>query len=141
MIGTLVRMAGKKAVHKAVATQTAKRGHDFKLGFTLFRDRRVPLATKLMAIGVGIGGIALLDAIEIPAELMVTLALPLLGIPLAALDGIENVAGPVLMASFALTFLAPKETVDLIRQEQAAKNGLVIDVQPEEPTKNRVFAR
>ncbi len=132
MLGKLALFAGKRLVHKTVAKETQNRGHDLKLGFALFRDKRVPVSSKLVAIALGIAGIVALDVLEIPAEALVALALPIIGIPLdMAVGGIENVVGPFLLSAFALTFVAPKEIVDQVRRERVGGEGLIIDVPQE----------
>ena len=62
------------------------------LGYALLRDRRVPIRTKLIALGIGAAG-----------DL--------------TLDGAEAVIGPVLIATLLLPHLAPADLVRQIRAE------------------------
>ncbi len=130
MWGLLLRVVGRRVVHKAVAHQAQRRGIDFKLGFALFRDKRVPFGAKLMAIVLGLAGMVLLNLVELPAEAFVAIFLPLLGIPFVGLfNGIENVIGPILLSGLFLTVTAPKPIIALLRRERYdAENG-VIDVE------------
>jgi hypothetical protein len=56
--------------------------------------------------------------------------LPILGaMGDVVVDGAELVAGPLLLASLLLPFLAPRETVERIRSERAAgAKSPVVDV-------------
>jgi hypothetical protein len=94
---------------------------DVKLGFALMRDRRVPLRSKLAALLLGIGITGLVEFLELPVEGILSLLLPILG---AAgdivVDGAEMIAGPLLLASLLLPFVAPRSLVDQIRSERAA---------------------
>jgi hypothetical protein len=128
MWGTLLRLVGRRVVHKAVAHQAQRQGIDFKLGFALFRDKRVPFGAKLMAIVLGLAGMVLLNIIELPVEALVAIFLPLL--PLVGLfNGVENVIGPVLLSALFLTVTAPKPVVALIRRERYDMEHGVIDVE------------
>ena len=130
MWGLLLRLVGRRVVHKAVAHQAQRQGIDFKLGFAMFRDKRVPFGAKLMAIVLGLAGMVLLNLVELPAEAFVAIALPILGIPFVGLfNGIENVIGPILLSALFVTVTAPKPVVALLRRERFdAENG-VIDVE------------
>jgi len=92
---------------------------DVGLGFALLRDRRVPVAKKGLALLLGGLAIAGLIALEAPVEMLIGLLLnaPGLGMDLLV-DGIEMLAGPVLIASLLLTHMAPKEIVEQVRGER-----------------------
>jgi hypothetical protein len=87
------------------------------LGYALLRDRRVPIRTKLIALGIGAAGVGAIELLQLPLEGVFAALLPLVG---AAgdltLDGAEAVIGPVLIATFLLPHLAP---ADLVRQVRA----------------------
>jgi hypothetical protein len=89
------------------------------LGYALLRDRRVPIRTKLIALGIGAAGVGAIELLQLPVEGIVAVLLPLLG---AAgdltLDGAEAVIGPVLIATFLLPHLAPADLVQQIRAEK-----------------------
>jgi hypothetical protein len=87
------------------------------LGYALLRDRRVPIRTKLIALGIGAAGVGAIELLQLPLEGVFAALLPLVG---AAgdltLDGAEAVIGPVLIATLLLPHLAP---TDLVRQVRA----------------------
>ena len=88
------------------------------LGYALLRDRRVPVRTKLVALGIGAAGVGAIELLQLPVEGVVAALLPLIG---AAgdlvLDGAEAVIGPVLIATLLLPHLAPADIVQQIRAE------------------------
>jgi hypothetical protein len=88
------------------------------LGYALLRDRRVPVRTKLIALGIGAAGVGAIELLQLPVEGVVAALLPLIG---AAgdlvLDGAEAVIGPVLIATLLLPHLAPADIVQQIRAE------------------------
>jgi len=51
---------------------------DLKFGYALLMDRRVPVYSKITAIGIGIAGIAILGFLELPVEEIIA-AIPVLG--------------------------------------------------------------
>jgi hypothetical protein len=107
---TVLKRVGGQVAAQAVSEQR-KPGNllDFKLGAALLRDRRVPAATKLFALGIGVGLTMLLEVFEMPLETLTAVILP--GIGLAAnfaMDGFEAVLCPLLFAALALPHLAPK---------------------------------
>jgi hypothetical protein len=87
------------------------------LGYALLRDRRVPIRTKLIALGIGAAGVGAIELLQLPLEGVFAALLPLVG---AAgdltLDGAEALIGPVLIATLLLPHLAP---TDLVRQVRA----------------------
>ena len=87
------------------------------LGYALLRDRRVPIRTKLIALGIGAAGVGAIELLQLPLEGVFAALLPLVG---AAgdltLDGAEAVIGPILIATLLLPHLAP---ADLVRQVRA----------------------
>jgi hypothetical protein len=106
---------------------------DVKLGFALMRDRRVPWRSKLAAILMGLLITGVVEGLEIPIEGVLSMLLPLLG---AAgdmvLDGVEMIAGPILISAALLPFMAPRDVVAKVRSERAAAPGAakspIIDV-------------
>ena len=92
---------------------------DFKLGVSLFRDRRVAVPYKMAALAIGFIGVILLNAVELPVETLLAMAVPVLGLGFDfALNGLEWIAGPLLMAAFALPHIAPKPLVQTVREER-----------------------
>jgi hypothetical protein len=88
------------------------------LGYALLRDRRVPIRTKLIALGIGAAGVGAFELLQLPVEGVVAALLPLIGAAGdLALDGAEAVIGPVLIATLLLPHLAPADLVQQIRAE------------------------
>lgn len=88
------------------------------LGYALLRDRRVPVRTKLIALGLGAAGIGAIELLQLPIEGLVAALLPFVGAAGdLALDGAEAVLGPVLIAILVLPYLAPPDLVRQIRAE------------------------
>jgi hypothetical protein len=88
------------------------------LGYALLRDRRVPIRTKLIALGIGAAGVGAFELLQLPVEGVVAALLPLIGAAGdLALDGAEAVLGPVLIATLLLPHLAPADLVQQIRAE------------------------
>ena len=87
------------------------------LGYALLRDRRVPIRTKLIALGLGAAGVGAIELLQLPLEGVFAALLPFVG---AAgdltLDGAEAVIGPILIATLLLPHLVP---ADLVRQVRA----------------------
>lgn len=99
---------------------------DAKLGWTLLRDKRVPMGKKALALALGAGATAALLAAELPLNALVALILPGIGFGLdAIMDSAEVVVGPVLFASLVLPHLAPKNVVQQIRAERYGTPVLV----------------
>ncbi len=123
MLNIIWKTVGERALHKAVANGAHNNPLDVKFGAALLRDRRVPVKSKLLAFGVGIGLLALLMVFELPIEAIVTLLAPLL-MPLDfLLDGAELVALPLLFMALSLAYVAPRAIVDQIRAERGLSRG------------------
>ena len=76
------------------------------LGYRLLRDHRVPIRTKLMALGIGAACIGALELLQLP--LVLAGILPVIGITGdIAFDGAEAVVGPVIIATMLLPYLVP----------------------------------
>ena len=133
MWNLLLRLFGKRVVHRAVASHARGGGLlDVRLGWALFRDRRIPLGGKLLALILGGALTALLVSMEIPLEGLLTLLLPFLALPDFVVDGRETVLGPFVLAALLLPFLAPRPLVDQIRDERAGiLPGTFIDHGPQ----------
>jgi hypothetical protein len=88
------------------------------LGYALLRDRRVPIRTKLIALGIGAAGVGAIELLQLPLEGVFAALLPLVG---AAgdltLDGAEAVIGPILIATLVLPHLVPGDLVRQVRGE------------------------
>ena len=60
------------------------------LGYALLRDRRVPIRTKLIALGIGAAGVGAFELLQLPVEGVVAALVPLIGAAGdLALDGAE----------------------------------------------------
>ena len=92
---------------------------DFRLGVALFRDRRVPVPHKMMALALGVIILVSLNAMELPLDTLVAFLLPVIGAGIdLAFNGIENIIGPLLLAALLLPHVAPKALVERIRAER-----------------------
>lgn len=120
MIRHIASFLGRRLLGRAVASsvQGASGGAlDFKLGLRLLRDSRVPLKSKIGGLGLGLGAVFILEILELPLQTALML-LPFVGIAAdLALDGVELLAGPIIVASLVLPYLAPREIVEQIRAE------------------------
>ncbi len=102
--------------HRVLGQSGVGRALDWKLGLRLLRDRRVASATKMLSLGIGVGALIVLEALELPLQSALALLIPVLGLAADfALDGIELLAVPFFVATLALPFLAPRELVDEVR--------------------------
>ena len=121
MIRQLATFLGRHLLRKAMsggATQIAGSALDPKFGLKLLRDARVPTKSKMMAFALGLGAVFVLEILELPLQLALTFLLPIVGLAADfALDGVELLAGPILVATLTLPFLAPREIVEQIRAE------------------------
>lgn len=122
-MGFILRLLGHKVAHK-VAHQTLSRHvgkHgllDCGTGFALFKDRSVPVSSKVLALGIGIACTVLLIAVEAPIEFLVGLLLPFVGVAADMLiDGVEFFVLPLLIACIVLPRIAPKMVVEDVRAE------------------------
>jgi len=117
----LLRLLGHRAARGALVQHTASGGAlDIHLGIALLRDRRVPIATKLLALALGVAGMSLLIALELPIEAFLAILLP--GVGLVAgfvLDGMEGIIGPFVLAALIMRRIAPAPIVATIIQERA----------------------
>jgi hypothetical protein len=88
------------------------------LGYALLCDRRVPIRTKLIALGIGAAAVGTIELLQLPIEGVVAMLLPFIGAAGdLALDGAEAVIGPVLIATLLLPYLASPDLVRQIRTE------------------------
>lgn len=121
MIRQIASFLGRQLLRRAVATgaQQASGGAiDPKFGFRLLRDSRVPIKTKMLALGLGLCAVFVLEILELPLQAVLMLLLPLVGLAADfAIDGVEMLAGPLLVASLTLPWLAPRDVVEEIRAE------------------------
>lgn len=102
--------------HRIASQSGVGRVLDWKLGLRLLRERRVAPSTKLLSLGLGIGALVLLNALEFPAASALALLVPVLGFAGdLALEGVELLAVPFFVATLALPHLAPRELVEQVR--------------------------
>ena len=59
---------------------TRPKAMNIRLGYRLLRDHRVPIRTKLMALGIGAACIGALELLQLPLEAVLAGILPLIGI-------------------------------------------------------------
>lgn len=113
MTRLLARSAARHAA-KHAAKHAHRRGWlNVRLGMALFRDRRVSVGTKLLALGLGLGLTMIAEALQLPLEGIFAALMPLVGIVLdVAIDGLELIALPMIFGSILLTHLAPRMIVD-----------------------------
>lgn len=91
---------------------------DMKLGIALFRDRRIPVAAKMLGLGAGIAAMMAWNVLELPVEALIAFFVPF-GLPVeVAWNGAETFAGSLLFATLFLPHLAPKPLVAEIRAER-----------------------
>ena len=137
MMNLAMRLFGKRALNKVVHNHIKEGGmFDIRLGYALLRDRRVALSTKLLALAIGAGLTGLLVSMEFSLEAVVAFLLPFVGLVLnVAVDGIEVLICPVLVAVLLLPMLAANPLVEQIRGE---RGGPVFDMEPmEAPARGR----
>jgi hypothetical protein len=97
---------------------------NMQLGYALLRDRRVPIRTKLIALGIGAAAIGAIEVLQLPVEGIFAVLLPFVGAAGdLALDGAEAIIGPVLIATLVLPHIAPADIVRQIQAERARGQG------------------
>lgn len=121
MIRQFATFLGRHLLRKAVAggaAEIAGSGLDPKFGLKLLRDSRVPAKAKITAFALGLGAVFVLEILELPIQTALWLLLPFVGAAADfAIDGVELLAGPLLVATLTLPFLAPRDLVEQIRAE------------------------
>jgi hypothetical protein len=91
---------------------------NMRLGYALLRDRRVPVRTKLIALGIGAASVGAIELLQLPVEGVVAALLPFIGAAGdLALDGAEAIVGPLLIATLILPHLASAQIVQQVRAE------------------------
>lgn len=117
----------------AVRHQTREGGpFDVKLGSALLKDARVPVQAKMLAMLLGVAAVFVIDALELPLELLFAAFLPVLGVGInIGVDGLEYVAGSLLIAAAVLPRLAPRPLMERIRSER--DGGIAIPVEARDP--------
>ena len=130
MIQSLLKMLGGQMLQRAVARGGLQKAFDWRLGVQLMRDNRVPARSKWLSIAAGLLALGVLEVVELPVQAALWAFLPLIGFAAdAAVDGIELLAVPFLVATIALPFLAPRDVVAQIRHQRAGadEHGRVYD--------------
>jgi hypothetical protein len=119
MLKLLLRLLGMRALKSAVAGGKRPPILDFGLGMKLFKDRRVPVGSKVLSLALGVIAIAVLNVLELPVEALIAAVLNLPGIGFdILLSGVEILAGPFLLGALFLMRLAPRQLVAQARQER-----------------------
>jgi hypothetical protein len=120
MFRQIASAVGRRFVRQAVSASAQKASGgaiDPKFGMRLLRDGRVPIKSKLAALALGLGAVFVLEILELPLQTLLFL-LPVVGIAADfAIDGVELLAGPLLVASLTLQWIAPRDIVEQIRAE------------------------
>ena len=117
MIQTILRMLGGQLLQRAVAKGGLQKAFDWRLGLQLMRNARVPVACKVQAGVLGLLALVALEVLELPIQAAMWAFLPLIGFAAdAAIDGVELLVVPFLIATISLPFLAPRDIVDGIRK-------------------------
>lgn len=131
------KLLGVRALKTAVAGGNRPPILDVKLGFTLLRDRRVPIATKLLALMLGVAAVFALSALELPVELLIAALLNVPGVGLDfVIEGLEIIAGPILFGSLFLLRLAPQAVVQQLRDERyGLASAAAPPVHPRQPAR------
>ena len=101
---------------RGVGEVVAPYRRDRWLGFALLRDSRVLLRTKLCALALGVAGMLVIQALEIPLELLSVV----FGSPVGIEDGVEALVLPIVLAAQLLPRLAPRAQVEQLRRERLA---------------------
>jgi hypothetical protein len=101
---------------RGVGEVVAPYRRDKWLGFALLRDPRVLLKTKLCALLLGAVGMLVIQALEIPLEVLSVV----FGSPVGIEDGVEALVWPIVLAAQLLPRLAPKAQVEQLRRERSA---------------------
>lgn len=123
MLQSILRMLGGQLLQRAVAQGGVQKAFDWRLGLHLMRDGRVPAKSKMQAILLGVLALIALEVLELPIQAALWAFLPLIGFAAdAAIDGIEFLAVPFLIATISLPFLAPRAIVDGIRQNRSGSH-------------------
>lgn len=126
-----VRQVGGPVAHLAARRYMGEgKPLDLRLGITLFKDKRVPVAAKMAALMLGTATMMLWNLLELPVEALIALLLPFIGFAFeVAWNGAETLNGAILFSGFILPHVAPKELVARVRSENAGP----IPVPVEEP--------
>lgn len=136
---SVLRLLGERVAHKTLAQNSHTGGFlDIKLGFAMLKDQRVPFRSKLVALGLGAGLIALLIGLEFPLEWFLVIVLPVVGLVASALtDAMEAVIGTLGAAALLLPHLAPKLLTQQYRNERA---GMIEEPIPMIPSVSSIIA-
>lgn len=123
MLQFILRMLGGQLLQRAATQGGVQKAFDWRLGLHLMRDGRVPSKSKMQAILLGVLALIALEVLELPIQAAMWAFLPLIGFAAdAAIDGIEFLAVPFLIATISLPFLAPRAIVDGIRQNRSGNH-------------------
>jgi hypothetical protein len=107
---------------------------NMSLGCALLGDRRVPVRTKLIALGIGAAGLGAIELLQLPVEGVVAALLPFIGAAGdLALDGAEAVIGPVLIATLPVALIS--RPPNLCNKSARQRNARPIYRTPASPQK------
>ncbi len=129
MRNQFLKTAGQQAAFGLARRQTRPGGpFDIKLGAALLKDVRVPAQAKMLALLLGVAAVFVIDALEMPLEMVFAALLPVLGVGInIGVDGLEYVGGSLLIAAAFLPRIAPRDIVERIRSER--DGGIPIPVE------------
>lgn len=137
MRNQFLKTAGQQAAFGLARRQTRPGGpFDIKLGAALLKDARVPAQAKMLALLMGIAAVFVVDALELPLEILFAALLPVLGVGInIGVDGLEYVGGSLLIAAAVLPRIAPRDIVERIRSER--DGGILIPIPVEAHSRRR----
>lgn len=129
MRNAIIRQVGGVALNRAAQNYIGEgKRVDAKLGIALFRDRRVPVPSKMAAIAVGVVLMTLLNALEMPLEAVIAFLLPFVGFGIELMwNGAETIIGTLLFSTLVLPFIAPKQIVQRIRAERSGPIPVTVE--------------
>ena len=120
MLKEILTHTAKHVVSKKVGSK-----FDLKLGFALFKDKRISPLHKLLSIGIGAAATGVCIAFEIPLESIVATLLPIFGAALDIVaDGVEAIVITSMVGCLLLPFIANKETVNQIMLDRSGMKSL-----------------
>jgi len=119
VVNQIIRRLSKRAALRAAARHTRQGGFfDVRFGFALMRDSRIPVGSKLLALGVGVAITAALVGFELPLEALLGIFAPLLGFAAdVMIDGLEIVVLPLVFACLFVPHLVSRSTLEVVRLE------------------------
>ncbi len=121
MLKEILTETAKHVVSKQVGSK-----FDLKLGFALFKDKRISPLHKLLSIGIGAAATGVCIVLEIPLESIVVAFLGIFGVALDIVaDGVEAIVISSMVGCLVLPFIANKETVNQVMLDRSGMKTIV----------------